>query len=75
MGVARPGLDRRLFGRDANDQVRQFAVQCFADQVQMFQINPLGKLMIQFVDRRGPDSGLSGKIRLRPPPFAEAGGK
>lgn len=65
---------RGLVGYTDKDFVK-FAAQSLADQIEVFQVNSFTQFMVHFVDGRGADAGLPGKIGLRPSELAKLSGQ
>ena len=59
----------------AHKNLVDVTVQRFAYLVELLPTDPVRHFVGQVVDSRSPDSCLSDEIRLRPLPFAKAGGQ
>ena len=68
-------LDLRCLIGDTNKDFIQLAIQGLADQVEVFQVHTLTQFMVHFVDGRGADAGLPGKVGLRPAKLALLSGQ
>lgn len=62
-------------GRLPDNQIGQLTAQGITDDVKLFQAYTVSQLVVNVVDCGGTDAGYSGKVGLRPPPFAKAGGE
>ncbi len=58
-------IDLRCCVGDMDDDFIQFTAQRFADQVQVFQIDTLGKFMVQLIDGGRPYSRYAREFGLR----------
>ena len=64
-------IDLRLIVRDPDDDFIQVTVQGLADQVQVFQVDPVHHFVVYLVDRGGTDACAAGEIGLCPADFAQ----
>jgi len=59
----------------SDDDIRQVALQCFANLVKVLKIDTLCDFMVEFIDGRRPYAGFPREVSLRPPPLAKPGGQ